>query len=324
MGAKGNALRIIRFDKPECIMSGPPQHGLAYFGANHESPQDGVGHERAVGTHWADIWGTVWYKEHEGVMGFPRGNPLDSPEKLAGYRWPDPDDERVVRSIHEQLATFSSSDEVFLSGSHRDTLWERAYMLVGMENLMVYMYTEPGLVRDVFHRIMDFQMGIARHYLAAGVEMVNCSDDLGTQAGPLMGPDMVGEFLVPEYQRLLGLYHRHGVLINFHSCGNIEAMIPIFLELGIHILNPVQATANDLDKVRMLTQGRVALLGGVSSELLMQGPAERIVQEARRRMRQLGTQGGYFCTADQHMPFPPGHLAALQQAVNLYGRYPLG
>lgn len=323
MNAKENALRIIRFEEPERIVSGPPQHGLAYFGVNHESPEDGIGHERDLGTHWTDLWGTVWYKEHEGVMGFPRGNPLDTPDKLAAYRWSNPDDERIVRSIQEQAAAFSDPRGKFLAGSHRDTLWEKAYMLVGMENLMAYMYTEPDYAREVFHRIMDFQLGIARHYLAAGVEMVNCSDDLGTQAGPLMSPDMVRQFLMPEYQRLLNLYHQHHVLINFHSCGNIEAMIPIFLELGIHILNPVQATANDLDRVRALTDGKIALLGAVASGLIMEGPVDRIADETRQRMRQLGKHGGYFCAPDQHMPFPPEHLAALQQTVHQHGRYPL-
>ena len=33
---------------------------------------------------------------------------------------------------------FSDPENKFLTGHHRDTLWEKAYMLVGMENLMVY------------------------------------------------------------------------------------------------------------------------------------------------------------------------------------------
>ena len=36
----------------------------------------------------------------------------------------------------------------FLAGQHRDTLWEKAYMLVGMENLMVYFKTEPEAVHE--------------------------------------------------------------------------------------------------------------------------------------------------------------------------------
>lgn len=323
MNAKENALRIIRFDRPERIVCDLPLHCVSYFGVDHESPADGIGHERPVGTHWTDMWGTVWYKEHAGVMGFPRGNPLDDPGKLAGYHWPNPDDERMIRRIYDQAGRWTQRDATFLAGSHRDTLWEKAYMLVGMENMMEFMLTEPQYARDIFHHIMDFQLGIARHYLAVGVEAVGCGDDLGTQIAPLMSPDMVREFLVPEYRRLLDLYREHGVLISFHSCGSIEAIVPIFLELGVDILNPIQATANDLDKVRALTQGKMALKGGVSSATIMAGPPEEIVAETRTRMRQLGGQGGYFCGPDQGMPWSPEHIGALEEAVAKYGVYPL-
>ena len=324
MSPKENSLRIIRFDRPERIVSGPPTVGLAYRGCNHEG-YEGGGHDCPVGTTWTDIWGTLWQKEHAGVMGFPRGNPLAEVASLRSYRWPDPDDERIRGPIHQSAAAVScaSRQEKFLCGSHRDTLWEKAYMLVGMENMMVYFHLEPGFVREVLGRIMDFQMGIARHYLAAGIEMASLGDDLGTQLGPLLGAPIVREFLVPQYRRLFDLYRGRGVLINFHSCGRIDEMLPIFLDLGVDVLNPVQATANDLPAVRAATARRMALQGGVSTRTVMAGPVEAIRDEVRARMRQLGQDGGYFCGADQGMPFPPRHVEALNEAIDEFGRYPL-
>ena len=81
MKAKENALRIIRFDHPERVVSGPPTHELCYYGVNHEGFAGG-GHESPVGARWVDIWGTGWHKELEGVMGFPRLNPLAEVESL--------------------------------------------------------------------------------------------------------------------------------------------------------------------------------------------------------------------------------------------------
>ena len=193
-----------------------------------------------------------------------------------------------------------------------------------METLMERFFTDPSYIRDLFHHIMDFHLGIAAHYLKLGVEMIFCSDDLGTQLGPLIGPDMLRDFFVPEYRRLFGLYHEHRVLINFHSCGNVEQVVPIFLDLGIHIINPVQATANHLDALRQQTAGRLVLQGGISSKTLMDGPPEAIVAEVRQRLWQLGRDGGYFCGPDQHMPFPPGHLEAMNEAIQQHGRYPIG
>ncbi len=321
MNAKENALRILRFDKPERIVTGLPSHGVSYLGCNHEGYQGG-GHDVPVGTVWTDVWGTVWRKELDRIMGFPQHHPLAKIEDLRTYRWPAPDDERICGRIYEGAAR-CDREQVFLAGSHRETLWEKAYMLVGMEALMEYLFTEPAYVREIFHRIMDFDLAVARHYLAVGVEVAGMGDDLGTQIGPLLGPRIVEEFLVPEYRRLFDLYRAKGVIVSFHSCGRIDSMLDTFMDLGVDLLNPVQATANDLDLVRERTQGRMALQGAVSSATIVDGPVERIVAEARRRMWQLGRSGGYFCTNDQEMPFPEAHIQALRDAVERYGRYPI-
>jgi uroporphyrinogen decarboxylase len=319
---KSNALEIIRFGRPERIASGPPQFGIGYLGCNHEGFEGG-GHHLPVGSQWTDIWGTVWRREHEGVMGFPRGNPLaDLPSSLKTYCWPDPDDERISGRIAESAAKCDRSMQ-FLTGSHRDTLWEKAYMLAGMENVMCFFREEPNAVSELLRRIMDFQLGIARHYLAAGVEMVNMSDDLGAQRGPLFSREVLERFFMPEYRRLFDLYRSRGVLVNFHSCGNIVSLLDVFMDLGVDILNPVQASANDLDEARRVTSGRMALSGGVNSEAMVDGPVDAIRRLVWRRLWQLGRDGGYFCWADQAMPWPEEHGRALADAVREFGRYPL-
>ncbi len=55
----------------------------------------------------------------------------------------------------------------------------------------------------------------------------------------------------------------------------------------------------------------------------MAGPIERIRQEVRERIHQLGVDGGYFCSKDQGMPFPKAHTEALDEAVAEYGQYPI-
>lgn len=322
MNPKENALRIIHFDNPAWVMRNPPTHLLSYTGGNHEGYQGG-GHHLPVGSTWTDIWGTGWQREQEGVMGFPRRFPLENlPEALPAYRWPDPEDERIYAKIYQSVRDWDSS-QTFLTGQHRDTLWEKAYMLVGMENLMVFMKTEPQAVHELLTCIMDFQLGIARHYLKLGVELAACGDDLGTQIGLLLSPRAIHEFLIPQYCRLFDLYKENHVLINFHSCGRVLPLLPTFMDLGIDILNPVQASANDLDEFRRLTQGRMALQGAVSSALIVSGPAEAIRQEAARRIWQLGQAGGYFCDADQGMPWLPEHESALDSAIREFGNYPL-
>ncbi len=323
MNAKQNALEILRFGRPERVTSGLPCHDVSYFGVDHESPDGGGGHHLPVGSSWTDLWGTTWHREHDGVMGYPRGNPIDSLAALRQYRWPDPDDERWCGRVGERAAQQQDADAVFVAGRHRDTLWEKAYLLCGMERMMQWFLCEPAAAREVLHRIMDFQLGMARHYLAHGIEVAHCGDDLGTQRGLLLSPRLIAEFLVPEYRRLCDLYRQQDVLISFHSCGHIEPLLPTFIDLGVTCLNPVQASANDLAAVRQATQAKLALQGGVPSGLLVSGPPAAIRAEVARCLWLLGRDGGYFCAPDQGLPWPAAHYAAYEQAVAELGEYPL-
>lgn len=322
MDARENALRTIRFDLPERVVSAPPVFEIHYHGCHHRGFGEQGGHDSPVGSRWVDIWGTGWQKVQDGVMGMPTVFPLAGVDHLKAYTWPDPDDDRICGRIYQMAESFPGGDR-FLGGSHRNALWEKAYKLVGMENSIVYLFTEPGFMKEVFHRIMDFQMGIAEHYIRAGIEFVTLSEDLGTQRGSLFSPQIVDEFLVPEYERLFALYREHKVLTKVHSCGNIESLLEMFMNLGVDILNPVQASANDLNKVRDVTNGRMALQGAVSSATIMEGPADRIVEEVRTRIWELGQIGGYFCGPDQGLPFPEVHIDAVHKAIEEHGLYPL-
>jgi uroporphyrinogen decarboxylase len=287
---------------------------------NHQSydEQTHDGHWRPVGEKWYDIWGTGWVRDRLDVMGFPVENPLAMPDALEGYVWPDPNDPRICNKIYEQaeaVRKVGGDVNFFLSGSHRDTLWEKAYMLVGMENMMCYFYEEPEYAAEILHRIMDFQLGIAQHYCNVGVEMVNLGDDMGAQCSLLFSKKIFDRFFYPEYKRLFDFYKSKGVMINFHSCGHIEPLLDTFIELGVDILNPVQATANDLKKVFEKTHGKMALCGAISTGLLMDGTPEMIRRTVRETIELLGSDGGYFCTPDQYMPIPPENLAVLRETV---------
>jgi uroporphyrinogen decarboxylase len=323
MNQKENALRLLRFDSPERIVSSLPKHDISYFGVNHEPFSGPGGHDSKIGTIWKDIWGVTWRKEMKGIMGFATEHPL-ADLNIAKFPWPDPDDPRIVSAIYQRAREPElDRQKMFLIGSHRETLWEKACGLVGMDRLMMAFFDAPEAVREIFSRITDFQLVIAGHYLKCGIEVAATGGDLGTQVGLLVSPDLMQEFMIPEWKRLINLYKKHRVIITRHCCGHVEPVLEMFIELGIDLLNPIQATANDLGRTWEIAGNRLALAGGISTKLLMDGPAEKIRSEARRCMWLLGQTGGYFCRPDQAMPFPEEHVATLDEEISTYGIYPL-
>lgn len=112
-------------------------------------------------------------------------------------------------------------------------------------------------------------------------------------------------------------------MIDFHSCGCIQDIVEDLMSVGVTILNPVQARANDLATIKEKCDGKMALKGGVDSPLLMLGPVNEIRREVKRVISLLTTGGGYIIGPDQSMPFPQEHAETLWVTAESYGKYPL-
>lgn len=318
---KENAERIIRFNNPDRIGTRVPMQLLAYLGCNHEGYQEKLNPDSSV---WDDIWGTTWRMESEYISEMPVRHPLSGGwTSVENYQWPDADDERLISKIYQDLETNQNNQESFLTGFHRDLLLEKGSMLAGMQNLMIWFKTDPDLVKFIFQKIMDFQLGIAKHYIACNVEMVKFGEDLGGQTNALFSHEIFEKYFLPEYERIFDFYKEKDIYIYFHSCGRIEGFIDDFIKLGVDVLNPVQATANNLDLVRERTMGKIALEGGVNSSIVMQADKTALKKEVLQRLLQLGSDGGYFCCPDQKMPYPEMNLKLIDDIVYKFGIYPL-
>ena len=321
MNKKDIAMEVLRFKRSDVLLDWFPSFEMSYYGANHEGyDTNGKSHDVPVGTFWTDVWGVGWLKEQEGVMGFPRAHPISRPELLKSYTFPDPNDERIFAKIYKDKENYEKNyaDEMFLGASLRSTVWERTYKLIGMENLMEYFYTEPSFVEDVMDSVMNFQLNILDHYFAAGAVVFNCGDDLGTQNSLLLSPPVMDKFLKSRYKKVMDKIKTRDGIINFHSCGHLEPILDMFIELKIDILNPVQSTANNLENLIKITEGRLALQGGISSHALVVGTPDEIRQITRETIALLNKKGGYFCGPDQGMVFNPDNIAAMNDEIAKY------
>jgi Uroporphyrinogen-III decarboxylase len=321
MNKKDIALEVLRFKRSDVLLGCFPAFEMSYYGANHEGYEtNGKSHDVPVGTFWTDVWGVGWLKEQEGVMGFPCKNPISKPEMLKSYTFPDPNDERIFAKIYNDKKNYEQNyaDEMFPGASLRSTVWERTYKLIGMENLMVYFYAEPNFVEDVMDSVMDFQLKILDHYFSAGATVFNCGDDLGTQNSLLLSPQIIETFLKPRYKKVMDKIKTRDGIINFHSCGHLEPILEMFIELKIDILNPVQSTANNLANFIKITEGRLALQGGISSHALITGSPDEIRRTTRETIALLNKKGGYFCGPDQGMVFNPENIAAMNDEIEKY------
>ena len=105
---------------------------------------------------------------------------------------------------------------------------------------------------------------------------------------------------------------------------SLTKIVPDLASIGVTLLNPVQARANDLARVKAdALAGRMALQGGIDSHLLTIGTPDQVRRETLRVLGILGPGGGYVLGPDQGMPWPEENYQAMIETVETYGTYPL-
>jgi uroporphyrinogen decarboxylase len=310
MNLKENYLEAVRFGQPDHVpLSCEPIMRSFQFEGNFRIAD------------WTDLWGVRWEVGLADTVPFPKGNPLPSLDRLEDYRFPDPADLLFPDDMRTELAHVDRS-EVLIIGNLTYLLFERAWAVMGMENCLASLITHPAETHAFLHGIAEFGLQVFDRYLELGVDGISFSEDLGSQRALMMSPTLFREFLLPEYVHCFERVRRAGKLILFHSCGCVDAIAPDLAGLGVTVLNPVQARANDLAQIKADTVGRMALHGAVDTGVLALGTPEDVRAEVMRVMEILKQGGGYICGPDQSIPgIPPENMAALWDTARAVGQY---
>ena len=174
--------------------------------------------------------------------------------------------------------------------------------LMGDEKLLTSFYDEPGLVREMMAFFTDFYIQLAEEMLSfVKPDCANFWEDIAYKTAPLISPAMFSEFMRPCYRRLTGFLREHGVATVLVGCdGNLEKLIPLFLEAGVTGLYPVEVNAgNDVVAIRK-SYPRLQLMGGLSKQKAAQGKAA-IDEELDAKVPWMLSQGGYVPHIDHHV-----------------------
>ena len=136
-------------------------------------------------------------------------------------------------------------------GNMQCTIWETAWYIRGMENLMMDMLSDEELAEAVFDMVEKMSTDRALIYAKAGVDILYLGDDIGMQHSIMMSEEMYSQWLYPRLKRLISKVKevRPDIIVIYHSCGYIESFINYLIDAGIDVLNPIQAECMEFREI---------------------------------------------------------------------------
>ncbi len=255
--------------------------------------------DAAGGLH-TDEFGTVW--DRRGGMPHPVECPLaEDYTQLDNYVIPDP--YRAGRFDAAKRLADQYRGQVFLFGKMGMALFERAWAIRGMEQLLMDMALRPEFVEELLDRILnEWNLPIIDQQLAIGVDGFYFADDWGSRTGLMFSPEMWRRFIKPRlavcYQRV----KKSGAFVGQHSDGNILKIMPDLIELELDIFNPVQPFIYDVYQVKAEYGNRLTLYGGIDLDRVLPfGTPAEVKAEVREKARRLGEGGGYILQSSHTM-----------------------
>jgi uroporphyrinogen decarboxylase len=237
-----------------------------------------------------DVFGVIWDRSEDKDIGIVEGCLLPEPT-LRDYRFPDPLDDRFFEDIPDRIRRYADRYRVFAIGF---SLFERAWTLRGMENLMMDFYENPEFVHELLAAIADYNIAQLRRACQYDIDAVYFGDDWGQQQGLIMGPALWRQFIKPVLARMYGEVRRLGKRVFIHSCGDVDELFDDLIDIGLSCFNPFQPEVMDVAALLQRYRGRLTFHGGLSTQRTLPfGTIEQVRQETRRLI-DLGGDGSYI------------------------------
>lgn len=242
-----------------------------------------------------DVFGVVWDRSMDKDIGDVKGCVLPEPT-LNGYTFPDPLDPRFFAGIEEEIAKKPDMFRVFQIGF---SLYERAWTLRGIENLLMDFYINPVFVNDLLDAICEYNLKQVDEALKYDIDAVYFGDDWGQQIGLIMGYDLWKEFIFPRLKKMYGKVRKAGKYVMIHSCGDVDELFDDLISIGLNCFNPFQPEVMDVEAILAQYRGRLAFHGGLSMQRTLPYGTKEDVEKESRHLLEIGKEGSYI--------FSPSH-----------------
>lgn len=245
-------------------------------------------------------------------------------EDLEFFQWPDPAKYIDVEECKRRVA-LAPDDKVCL-GMMWSAHFQDTCAAFGMENALMNMIANPEIYEAVDAKIMEFYLKANEIFYEATKGRLNAvliGNDMGSQRGLMLSPDMVRRFIMPGCKKLVEQAHSYGLKVIYHSCGSIVDIIPDLIEAGVDIIHPIQALAAGMEPQGLKEKfgDKVSFCGGVDTQDLLVNGTPEDVQKKVKELRTIFPTGLIISPSHEAIlpDIPPANIQALfDEAQKVY------
>jgi uroporphyrinogen decarboxylase len=239
---------------------------------------------------YRDVFGVLWDRTRDKDIGIVKGQILKEPS-LKNYIFPNPADNRFFCDMQSTIDKFSDRFRLYCIGF---SLYERAWTLRGMENLLMDFCENPEFVDDLLNKIADYNIAQIHQALKYDIDAVYLGDDWGQQQGLQMGYKHWRRFIYPVLKRMYAEIRKAGKYVFIHSCGDVDELFDDLIGIGLNCFNPFQPEVMDVKALLKRYKGSLSFYGGLSTQQTLPYGNTNDVRLETRHLIEAGAKGNYI------------------------------
>lgn len=237
------------------------------------------------------------------TLPLPLEYPVKTPDDwLKIKHWYTFDESRIdIEKLKEQKKLF---DEGYLTCIGIPGGFDEPRVLMGEEALCIAYYDEPEMIEDMISTFTDTAIKtIERIGEIVPLDQVSLHEDMAGKSGPLIGPDLIKEFMYPYYTKVWDCAKAYGAKVfGQDSDGNMNSVIDVFLECGINCFHPLEPAAGmDIVELRKKYGKKACFKGGIDKHVLRKSKDD-IKKELEYKMSAPMLGGGTIFAIDHRIP----------------------
>lgn len=182
--------------------------------------------------------------------------------------------------------------------------YDEIRQLMGDEEACIGFYTQPDLMRDMLDTFARLNREIlSRIVVEVAVDQLSVHEDFAGKSGPLLGPNIIDEFIGPYYRAAWDIVQPAGAQIfQLDSDGNITPVVDALMRGGVNSILPNEPAAGmDIVELRKRYGHALMLVGGID-KFAVRTTREAIDAELDYKLQPLMRDGGVVFGLDHRIP----------------------
>ncbi len=177
-------------------------------------------------------------------------------------------------------------------------VFERLASLMGFEDALVSMITEPEETYALLEAITDYKIAALDYIIDAyHPDTITYFDDVATERDLFMSPEIYRSIIKPHHKRFAQECIKRGIIPLYHCCGHAESIVEDMIDCGWAAWTSVQIS-NDICKLIETYGNRLGFIGGYDTNGLPareDASPETVSTEVERCLDTYGKYGYGYC-----------------------------